>query len=89
MRPALYIPLHADTNHLRTSPPLRRYSFVTPRRFFFVAFVRPARSGTHVAVCAGRAGRGFRRPDMIRRYQFEIILTLLLLCGALTAFFYW
>ncbi|MGY5357565.1 MULTISPECIES: small membrane protein YdgU [Cronobacter] len=26
---------------------------------------------------------------MIRRYQFEIILTLLLLCGALTAFFYW
>ncbi|WP_265094051.1 small membrane protein YdgU [Cronobacter dublinensis] len=42
-----------------------------------------------VAVCAGRAGYDFRRPDMIRRYQFEIILTLLLLCGALTAFFYW
>ncbi|AGE86285.1 hypothetical protein CSSP291_08450 [Cronobacter sakazakii SP291] len=26
---------------------------------------------------------------MIRRYQFEIILTLLLLCGALSIFFYW
>jgi hypothetical protein len=34
-------------------------------------------------------GLRFRRPDMIRRYQFEIILTLLLLCGALTIFFYW
>ncbi|AHB70363.1 hypothetical protein P262_02805 [Cronobacter malonaticus] len=34
-------------------------------------------------------GLRFRRPDMIRRYQFEIILTLLLLCGALSIFFYW